>query len=99
MAESSHEANADKIRPAQPAEEHAIRNSDLAPELPPGWTVPRDIVPHPTYWPMVMALGIVGLGFGIVTSVIISIVGLVLFFLALFGWMGDLSHEQHGTGH
>ncbi len=62
--------------------------------LRPGWSVPRDEVPPPTYWPSVMALGIVAVGLGLVTSILVSVVGLVLAFVALAGWIGDLKNEH-----
>jgi hypothetical protein len=59
----------------------------------PGWSRPDHTdLPRPTYWPAVLALGIAFLAWGLVTSWIISGVGLVLFALALAGWIGDLRH-------
>ena len=49
-------------------------------------------LPQPTYWPAVMAFGIALLAWGFVTTLFISGVGLVLFALALAGWIGDLRH-------
>jgi hypothetical protein len=40
----------------------------------------------------VLALGITFLAWGIVTSLLISAVGLILFALALAGWIGELRH-------
>ena len=63
-------------------------------EMQPGWHIPEpETLPKPTYWPMVMALGITFLALGIVTTLLISGVGLILFALALAGWIGDLRHE------
>ncbi len=62
-----------------------------------GWTTPRDIVPHPTYWPSVMALSILGLALGFLTSILISVVGVVLFVIALSGWIGDIRNERSET--
>jgi hypothetical protein len=60
-----------------------------------GWSRPApEHLSEPTYWPAVMALGIMMLLWGIVTSVIISVVGLALFALALTGWIGELLHEN-----
>jgi len=41
-----------------------------------------------------MAFGTTMLLWGVVTSWIISGVGLVLFALALVGWIGDIRYEQ-----
>jgi hypothetical protein len=63
------------------------------PELRPGWQrLEHTALPAPTYWPAVLALGITFLAWGLLTSLIISGVGLVLFALALAGWIGDLRH-------
>ena len=61
----------------------------------PGWrAVPHEAMPRPTYWPAILALGVVFLLWGFVTSFIISLVGLALFALALWGWIQELQHEQ-----
>ena len=63
-----------------------------AEELPPGWSRPKpDHVPRPTYWPAVMGLGVTCLFWGVVTTYVISAVGLVLFVIALAGWIGELN--------
>lgn len=61
--------------------------------IPAGWNraAPAHL-PPPTYWPAVLALGIVLLFWGLVSSPIISAVGLGLFALGLGGWIGDLRH-------
>ena len=62
-------------------------------QLRPGWSRPEHTgLPQPTYWPAVLALGIAFLAWGLVTSWVICGVGLVLFALALAGWIGDLRH-------
>jgi len=61
----------------------------------PDWPIPQpEHLPAPTYWPAVMAFGTTMLLWGVVTSWIISGVGLVLFALALVGWIGDIRYEQ-----
>ncbi len=56
-----------------------------------GWTVPKpEHIPAPTYQPAVMALGIAFVLFGLLTSFAFSVVGLVLFAIALALWIGDL---------
>jgi hypothetical protein len=64
-------------------------------DLPAGWSRPKpEHTPRPTYWPAVMALGITFLFWGVVTSFIISLVGLALFALALAGWIGALDRGE-----
>lgn len=60
-----------------------------------GWTVPRPhTLPRPTYWPAVFALACILLLWGLVTTLVITAVGGVLFLIALGGWIGELRHEH-----
>ena len=60
-----------------------------------GWTVlPPDKLPEPTIWPATLALAITFLVWGLVTSLIITGVGLAMFALALAGWIRDIRHER-----
>ncbi len=53
-------------------------------------------LPSPTAWPVVLALGVALLLTGMVTSVMVSILGLVLAFLASVGWFRQvLPDEAH----
>lgn len=64
-------------------------------ELKPGWHRPKpETLPRPTYWPATMALGIVFVAWGVVTTYIVAIVGATLVALALAGWIGEIRHEQ-----
>ena len=72
-------------------------------EIPPGWHRPLpERLPKAGYWPAIMALGItfmlwgLAVGFNEVVSTIIILVliGLILFSLALAGWIGDLRDER-----
>jgi hypothetical protein len=61
----------------------------------PGWNLPRPArLPHPTYWPAVLAMGIVILAWGLVTNAVVTVVGVVIFFVALMGWIGDMRHDS-----
>lgn len=83
-----------KIGMAAVAEPEITTWLEEAEELKPGWVLlPPEELPHPTYWPVVMALGIVLIAFGAVTTLLISGVGLVLFAIALAGWIGDLEQQ------
>jgi hypothetical protein len=63
-------------------------------ELRPGWSRPKpEHVPNPTYWPAVLALGVTFLVWGLITSYVISAVGLALFGLALGGWIWEMRHD------
>ena len=60
----------------------------LGDALPPGVHLPR-----PTVWPMVLAGGIALLLAGLVLSFVFSLAGVVLFGLALAGWIRELRRE------
>lgn len=51
-------------------------------------------LPAPSLWPMVCAGGIALVFFGIVTSLIFSLVGLALFAWAIVGWIGEVRRES-----
>ena len=64
-------------------------------KLQPGWQMPQpETLPHPTYWPVTMAAGIIFFLWGTVTTLIISLVGLAMFAIALAGWIGDLRYAD-----
>lgn len=86
-------------RPA-PVEQHTTatttghdRHGSEAVDLRPGWSRPLpEQIPRPTYWPAVLALGVTFVFWGVVTSAIISGIGLLVFALGLAGWIGELLH-------
>ena len=65
------------------------------PALHQGWNVPRpETLPEPCIWPAALAMGITFVVWGLVTSLIITGVGILLFAVALAGWIRDIRHEQ-----
>jgi hypothetical protein len=65
------------------------------PEIPPGWSVPKaEPIPEPSIWPATLAVGITCLLWGLVTSMIITGVGVLLFAAALAGWIGGIRHDR-----
>ena len=65
------------------------------PELPPGWNLPQPPqLSQPCVWPPALAMGITFLLWGLVTSLIITGVGLVIFAGALAGWIREIRHER-----
>lgn len=50
-------------------------------------------LPKPTYWPFFLAFGVVLLFWGILTSWIVSGIGLVMFCVALTGWILEIYKE------
>src|SRR5438046_4429731 len=92
--EDKHNMEQDKSRIEQ--DEPTEPKAETAPQpLPPGWSIPEPReLPKPTYWPVVMSVGITFILWGVVTSLIVSGFGLVLFALALAGWIGDIRQED-----
>lgn len=64
--------------------------------------VDRVEMPKPTVWPMVLSLGLTLIAAGIALSYAFSVIGGMLFFVALVGWMRDLlpgqGHEHEEIG-
>ncbi len=79
------------MAPASP-----VDTAVLDTELHPGWheAMPRHI-PEPTYWPVTLALGVTLLVWGIISSPLLWIPGIILFAVALGGWIGEMLHD-HG---
>ena len=80
-----------------------VKSKQYTSELPEGWHKPKpEVLPKPGYWPFLLALGIafvlwgLAVGFNEVfsTIIIVSGLGLVLFIVALAGWIGDLRDER-----
>src|SRR5882672_6248986 len=66
-------------------------NPDIAPSA-----EPRELeVPASTAWPMIMALGLMLAFAGLVTSVVTSAVGVVLFFAGAVGWFREVLPYEH----
>jgi hypothetical protein len=63
------------------------------------YTTPSTVqLPAPTVWPIVLAFGLTLIFAGLVTSMLVSILGLVLAFTGAVGWFRDiLPHEAHET--
>jgi hypothetical protein len=60
-----------------------------------GWLLPKPAtLPQPSYWPAALALGIIFLLWGVVTTYVVSAIGLVVSAVALAGWIGALRHGQ-----
>lgn len=55
---------------------------------------PQDL-PEPTYWPFLMALGITLGMWWIVSSWILGGIGVVLFFISLYGWINELRAKNN----
>jgi len=47
-------------------------------------------LPSPSVWPMTLAGGVTLVGFGVLTSIALSILGALLMAWALFSWIQEL---------
>lgn len=60
---------------------------------------PEIHLPAPSYWPIVLAAGMVLMAAGVIFSLIITAVGVVVLLAAIIGWTGENraaeSHEEH----
>jgi hypothetical protein len=88
--------NHDQMLTPAPSPAHASTRSPVpSRQLQPGWNAPQpEHLPEPTYWPVVMALGVTLLLWGVATTWIMSVVGLAVLALSLIGWIGELLHEN-----
>lgn len=50
-------------------------------------------LPEPTYWPFFLALGLAFAGWGLLSNWLVSVGGLIVFVIALIGWINILRHE------
>jgi hypothetical protein len=65
-----------------------------------GWTpLPLDHLPLPTYWPAGLALAITFIFWGLITSWVILVVGIIQFAASLAGWIQDIRHERKHPSH
>ena len=49
-------------------------------------------LPSPTVWPLVVGAGATLAGFGLLTSVVLSALGLVLMVWGIYSWIQELRH-------
>ncbi len=58
------------------------------------WNTPQpEKIPEPTYAPLGLAFGVVFLLWGLLTSYLVSLVGLIFFIASLAAWIGAMRHE------
>jgi hypothetical protein len=48
----------------------------------------------PTYWPFFLALGLAFMAWGLLTTWFFSLAGLLVFIIALIGWINLLRHDE-----
>ena len=75
-----------------PSEKSTTQNSDA---VLPGWQrLPDEPLPHPTYFPAGLAMGVAFMFWGLISNWVVLLVGLALFAAALAGWITDIRHEH-----
>ena len=61
----------------------------------PQWeTLPHEQLPRPTYFPAGLAMGTTFIAWGLITSLVVFLVGVGLFIAALAGWITELRHAR-----
>ena len=59
------------------------------------WTpAPPEFVPAPSVWPAAVSLGATFMLWGLVSSLLITGVGLIVFIIGLSGWIGEIRHDR-----
>lgn len=54
-------------------------------------------MPRPTYMPFLLAVSLAFLGWGLLSTWIISAAGLAGMFIAIYGWIKELLYEGRGN--
>jgi uncharacterized membrane protein len=59
---------------------------------------PEIHMPAPSFWPIVLAAGMALMAVGLVSSILVSIVGLVILLVAVAGWTMEnrAAGQEHG---
>jgi hypothetical protein len=75
------------------------RRPNLPPPMPESnkqnWTrLPHGRLPHPTYFPAGLAMGVTFFFWGLITSWVVMLVGGVLFAASLAGWITEIRNER-----
>ena len=53
-----------------------------------------ETMPAPTYWPFVLAVSLLFVGWGLLTVWVMTLAGVIGMVIALSGWIKDLLYEQ-----
>jgi cytochrome c oxidase subunit 1 len=51
-------------------------------------------VPPPSFWPILLAAGLVLIAIGVISSFVVSIVGIIVLLVAIGGWAMENRAEQ-----
>lgn len=77
-----------------PQNEHTNDNqgSDRYPSR--WYSAKPEVLSEPTFWPLILSIGITLFAWGAVTSVYISALGLLMSAVSIAYWIGDIRREQ-----
>ncbi len=56
-------------------------------------------MPKPSFWPLILALGATMLAAGVISSLWVSLAGLVLLLVAIGGWVAANRSQGEGAAH
>jgi hypothetical protein len=60
-----------------------------------GWSRPKpEVLAAPSWWPAALALGATLFVWGLITSFVILVGGVVVSAMSLAGWIGEIRHEH-----
>jgi len=72
-----------------------IENQTMPPQNDLRGNPPKPLhIAQPTYWPLVLAVGITIFAWGWVTSWLMTVLGLILVITAIVNWIGDMRHDR-----
>ena len=75
-----------------PDEQSTSQHSDAVPS---GWQMlANEPLPHPTYFPAGVAMGVAFMFWGLISNWVVFLVGVALFAAALAGWITEIRHEH-----
>lgn len=60
---------------------------------------PEIHLPSPSYWPIILAFGMTLMAVGVVSTIFISLVGVVVLFAAIVGWTWENRDAEQEEEH
>lgn len=60
---------------------------------------PEIHLPSPSYWPIILAFGIALIAVGVVSTILISLVGIVVLLVAIAGWTWENRVAEQEEAH
>lgn len=60
---------------------------------------PEIHLPSPSYWPIILAFGMTLIAVGVVSTIFISLVGIIVLLVAIVGWTWENRDAEQGEGH